>query len=89
MATGYGGGYATGYGHTSGYGGASGYNSRGMGAPTGWQGDSQQSPLAAEAEEAILTVGILRQMLAGADPFNPPGYGAVAPQMIEIGRAHV
>lgn len=82
MATGYGGGYATGYGHTSGYGGASGYNSRGMGAPTGWQGDSQQSPLAAEAEEAILTVGILRQMLAGADPFNPPGYGAVAPQMI-------
>ena len=82
MATGYGGGYATGYGHTSGYGGASGYNSRGMGAPTGWQGDSQQSPLAAEAEEAILTVGILRQMLAGADPFNPLGYGAVAPQMI-------
>lgn len=44
MATGYGGGYATGYGHTSGYGGAAGYNSRGMGAPTGWQGDSQQSP---------------------------------------------
>lgn len=30
MATGYGGGYATGYGHTSGYGGASGYNNRGI-----------------------------------------------------------
>ena len=79
MATGYGGGYATGYGHTSGYGGASGYNNRGMGAPTGWQGDSQQSPWRQRRREAILTVGILRQMLAGADPFNPPGYGLLPP----------
>lgn len=85
---GYGGAYSTGYGQSSGYGGQTGYGGntgygRGMGAMhTGWQGEPLQSPMAAEAEEAILTVGILRQMLAGGDPFDPRGYVAVPPQMV-------
>ncbi|RYF27270.1 MAG: DUF1631 family protein [Comamonadaceae bacterium] len=62
------GGPATDYGHPSAYG-------RGGGQPTGWGGaPSTGVPLAPEAEEALLTVGILRQMLAGGgDPF---GYDA-------------
>lgn len=64
--TGYGGGMygapATGYGSPSMYGRA------GMGS--GWS-DPGPGMLAAEAEEALLTVGILRQMLAGSgDPFD-------------------
>jgi hypothetical protein len=85
MGTGYGGGtgYSTAYGQPSGYGGTTGYGGntgygRGMGGHTGWQGESMQPQMAAEAEEAILTVGILRQMLAGGDPFDPRGY-VVAP----------
>ncbi len=83
--TGYGTGYS-GYGHSMnapmGDYGNTGYG-RGMGPSTGWSGDSQQAPMSAAvdaAEEALLTVGILRQMLAGGDPFAPPGYGAVAVQ---------
>ena len=51
---------ATGYGPPAGY------------AGSGWAGDPGMSGLAPEAEEALLTVGILRQMLAGAgDPYPP------------------
>lgn len=85
-------GYGTGY---SGYGpsmntpmgdyGNTGYG-RGAGPATGWSGESQQAPIAAAdaAEEALLTVGILRQMLAGGDPFAPPGYGAMAAQPVVL-----
>ena len=88
-APGYGGGHG-GYGHSgggyspsmaaplsgygSGYGPSTGYGRGGGGA---WAGESQQGALAAEAEEALLTVGILRQMLAGGDPFA--AQGAMAP----------
>jgi len=88
--SGYGGpgtGYGSGY---SGYGpsmnapmgdyGNTGYG-RGMGPGTGWSGESQQGSLDA-AEEALLTVGILRQMLAGGDPFAPQVYGAVPAQAV-------
>jgi len=82
-----GGGYAhssqMGMGYSSGgslYGAPSGH---GHGYGTGWGGaPSAAVPLAPEAEEAILTVGILRQMLAGGgDPFvAEPGRAAhVAP----------
>ncbi len=83
--TGYGSGYATGYGQPSGYGGNTGYG-RGMGGHTGWQGEAAMQPqMAAEAEEAILTVGILRQMLAGGDPFDPRGaYVAVPSQAVPL-----
>ena len=89
--TGYGGGY-------SGYGpsmngpmrdyGNTGYG-RGMGPSTGWSGESQQGamvPMPVDAaEEALLTVGILRQMLAGGDPFAPaPVYGAVPAQAVVV-----
>lgn len=77
--TGYGGGYS-GYGHSAnapmGDYGNTGYN-RG----NGWAGDSMQGGMAPAAEEALLTVGILRQMLAGGDPFDPRSYGAGAPIM--------
>lgn len=73
--TGYGGtgmqgGYATGYGQPSMYGHP--------GMASGWSGEPGPGGLAPEAEEALLTVGILRQMLAGGgDPFDaarvPPG----------------
>jgi hypothetical protein len=81
MGTGYGGGYS-GYGHSMGapmgdY-GTTGYG-RGMGPSTGWSGDSLQGAMP-DAQEALLTVGILRQMLAGGDPFDPRTYGAVAMQ---------
>ena len=89
--TGYGGGYSTGYGQPSGYSGTTGYGGntgygRGMGGHTGWQGESAMPPqMAAEAEEAILTVGILRQMLAGGDPFDPRGtYVAVPSQAVPL-----
>ena len=85
--TGYGTGYS-GYGHSMnapmGDYGNTGYG-RGVGPSTGWSGDSQQAPMSAAvdaAEEALLTVGILRQMLAGGDPFAPPGYGAVVAQPV-------
>lgn len=87
--TGYGGGYS-GYGPSmnapmSDY-GNTGYG-RGMGPSTGWSGDSQQGAMVPvpvdAAEEALLTVGILRQMLAGGDPFAPPPvYGAVPAQAV-------
>lgn len=86
MGTGYGGGYATGYGQGSGYGGATGYGGttgygRAYSGQTGWQGEPvMQQPLPVEAEEAILTVGILRQMLAGGDPFDPRSYGGAPSQ---------
>lgn len=76
--SGYGSGYGSqwaGTGHT-GYGGASGYGAPPSaygraGAATGWNGDPGMTGLAPEAEEALLTVGILRQMLAGgSDPFD-------------------
>jgi len=84
LGTGYGGtGYGTGYGGGySGYGHSMNapmgdYGRSGMGPVTGWSGDSQQGGMAPAAEEALLTVGILRQMLAGGDPFDPRTYGAV------------
>lgn len=97
---GYGGGPATGYGSGySGYGpsmnapmgdyGNTGYG-RGVGpSSAGWSGDSQQVPMMPmmptdAAEEALLTVGILRQMLAGGDPFAPPVYGAVPVQPMVV-----
>ncbi|MBT9513240.1 MAG: DUF1631 family protein [Acidovorax sp.] len=85
--TGYGSGYS-GYGHSMntpmGDYGNTGYG-RGVGPSTGWSGDSQQGPMvpmvpADAAEEALLTVGILRQMLAGGDPFAPPVYGSMPVQ---------
>lgn len=83
MGTGYGGGYS-GYGHSmnapmAGDYGATGYG-RGMGRATGWSGESMQAAMAPAAEEALLTVGILRQMLAGGDPFDPRSYGGVPVQ---------
>ncbi|KRC20493.1 DUF1631 family protein [Acidovorax sp. Root219] len=89
--TGYGGpmGGPSGYGN-AGY-GNTGYG-RGMGGGqhnnwsgdpnNNWSGEAQMpapmmSPQAAAAEEALLTVGILRQMLAGGDPFDPRGYGGM------------
>jgi hypothetical protein len=75
QSTGYGAGYSTGYGGHSmsapdsdnsmlpGY-------ARSGGGSTGWQGEPLPDALSAAAEEALLTVGILRQMLAGGgDPF--------------------
>ena len=75
-------GYAVaGAGPRSGYGGHGGSGPMGQqgasashgdyGHGTGWSGASAGMPLAPQAEEALLTVGILRQMLAGAggDPF--------------------
>lgn len=67
----HGGGYATGYGGLAGDYAASGYSH--SGATTGWGGPHQ----AAEAEEALLTVGILRQMLA-AEPIDPRVAGVSA-----------
>ncbi|PTT22448.1 peptidase [Acidovorax sp. HMWF029] len=85
--TGYGTGYS-GYGHSMnapmGDYGNTGYG-RGAGPSTGWSGDSQQAPISVAvdaAEEALLTVGILRQMLAGGDPFAPPAYGALVAQPV-------
>ncbi|MDP2768984.1 MAG: DUF1631 family protein [Giesbergeria sp.] len=69
-------GNPTGYGHSmggaSGYGGPSVYGRAGM--ASGWSGDpGPMGGMAPEAEEALLTVGILRQMLAGGgDPFEGP-----------------
>ncbi|WP_422847110.1 DUF1631 family protein [Acidovorax sp. M14] len=89
--TGYGGGYS-GYGPSMnapmGDYGNTGYG-RGMGPSTGWSGESQQGamvPMPVDAaEEALLTVGILRQMLAGGDPFAPPPvYGAVPAQAVVV-----
>lgn len=80
--TGYGGGYS-GYGPSMnapmGDYGNTGYgrSAMGSGPGTGWNGDSQQGVMAPAAEEALLTVGILRQMLAGGDPFDPRAYGAM------------
>lgn len=78
-ATGYGGmGGPTGYGNPSLYG-------RGSMA-SGWS-DPGAGAMAPDAEEALLTVGILRQMLAGGgDPFDaargvPVGIPVVAPSM--------
>lgn len=39
------------------------------GMATGWAGETYRSALAPETEEALLTVGLLRQMLAGGDPY--------------------
>ena len=69
------GGYPGGYG-PAGHGPA-GYGRGGFANSTDWQGDLQQAPMAPSAEEALLTVGILRQMLAGGDPFDQRAYGAV------------
>ncbi|NMM90323.1 hypothetical protein B2J88_39350 [Rhodococcus sp. SRB_17] len=66
-------GYASAYadsGHHSqgmAYGAPSGYARGGGGA--GWMGDAAVGTLTAETEEAWLTVGILRQLLAGGDPY--------------------
>ena len=84
MGTGYGGGYS-GYGHSMSDYGVAGYG-RGHGPATGWNGDSMPSQMghAAAAEEALLTVGILRQMLAGGDPFDPRSYGAGVSQPVAL-----
>lgn len=88
MGTGYGGGYS-GYGNSMatpmGDYGTTGYG-RGVGPSTGWSGDSMQSQMGpgAAAEEALLTVGILRQMLAGGDPFDPRAYGAMPSQPVAL-----
>ncbi len=66
MATGYGGGYATGYGHTSGYGGGFRVQQPRHGCAYRVAGRFPAVPLAAEAEEAILTVGILPPDAGGA-----------------------
>ena len=91
--TGYGSGYGapgTGYGGPgySGYSPSmpaamSDYGRSGMGSAAGWGGDSQHqhAGMAPDAEEALLTVGILRQMLAGGDPFDPRSYGGAAVAM--------
>lgn len=65
-----GGGAATGYPATA-YGAEAGARSAyGGGYGSSWGSASAGVPLAPEAEEALLTVGILRQMLAGGgDPF--------------------
>ena len=86
MATGYGSGYS-GYGHStsapmSEY-GSTGYG-RGGGPSTGWSGDSMQAGMAPAAEEALLTVGILRQMLAGGDPFSVPVHGVMPSQPVAL-----
>ncbi len=86
MGTGYGSGYS-GYGHStsapmSEY-GTTGYG-RGGGPSTGWSGDSMQSAMAPAAEEALLTVGILRQMLAGGDPFSVPAHGVMPSQPVAL-----
>ena len=72
--TGYGGmGGPTGYGNPSMYG-------RG-GMASGWS-DPGAGAMAPDAEEALLTVGILRQMLAGGgDPFDASRGLPVAPSM--------
>ncbi|RZJ61591.1 MAG: DUF1631 family protein [Acidovorax sp.] len=93
--TGYGGpgtGYGSGY---SGYGqsmnapmgdpSSGGYGRSTMGPSTGWSGDSQQGGMVPAAEEALLTVGILRQMLAGGDPFDPRAYGAMPVAAVPAG----
>ncbi|HEY9208474.1 MAG TPA: DUF1631 family protein [Acidovorax sp.] len=73
--TGYGGGYSTAYDRHSMGGPVSGYgmptaHGQGAGAATGGQGDSLPAPISSAAEEALLTVGILRQMLAsGGNPY--------------------
>lgn len=56
------------YGHT-------GYERSGRGQGSGWNGDSLPGAIAPAAEEALLTAGILRQMLVGGDPFDPRTYG--------------
>lgn len=71
-ATGYGGGYGPGngpaYGAPSAYGPPSAYGRAGMGS--GW-GHDQGGGIDAGVQEALLTVGILRQMLAGGgDPYE-------------------
>lgn len=92
MGTGYGSGYS-GYGSSmmpapaAEY-GATGYG-RGGGGGAVWGSDSLQQPMvpAAAAEEALLTVGILRQMLAGGDPFDPRSYGGVPSQPVSLQQA--
>ena len=87
MGTAYGGGYS-GYGNSMGGMGDYGHTGygRGQGPATGWSGDSMPSQIghAAAAEEALLTVGILRQMLAGGDPFDPRSYGAGTSQPVAL-----
>ncbi|EER58997.1 conserved hypothetical protein [Acidovorax delafieldii 2AN] len=85
--TGYGTGYSTGYGGHSMNGPVSEYGmpgayGRGGGVASSWQGESVQAPIATAAEEALLTVGILRQMLAGGgDPyaFDPRAFSGGQP----------
>ena len=94
--TGNGGGYSTGYGgHSMGapvsaYGAPPAYGDQGMGGAAGWQGDSLQAPISSAAEEALLTVGILRQMLAGGgDPYasDPRGHAGGASQPVSLQSA--
>ena len=93
VRSGHGGGYAhssqmgVGYAPPSAYGApASEYGAAsayGQGYGAGWGGASGNVALAPQAEEALLTVGILRQMLAGGgDPFAYDargGYTAATP----------
>ena len=84
--TGYGDGYE-GYGHSRnapmGDYGNTGYGRdvRGVGPATGWATESQQGAMGPAAEETLLTVGILRQMLAGGgDMFDTRAYGGAPMQ---------
>lgn len=82
-SNGYSGGYSTGYGgHSLGapvsaHGAPAAYGGRGVDGFAGWQGDSLQAPISSAAEEALLTVGILRQMLAGGSGWHDPGVAPV------------
>jgi hypothetical protein len=94
VGTGYGGpmGGPSGYGNAGygrGPGGGHGNNHwNGDAYNNNWGGGEPQMPAhmlpqqVSAAEEALLTVGILRQMLAGGDPFDPRSYaggGAAGP----------
>ena len=92
--TGYGSGYS-GYGQSmnapvSQYGGGYGGNSGRGGPAAAWSGDSQLGAMVpVDAEEALLTVGILRQMLAGGDPFDHRSYGAMPAGAMSVQAAPV
>ena len=67
------GGYAD-YG-PSGNGPMGDYGSTGHGRGPAWTAEAGHGAMAPEAEEALLTVGVLRQMLAAGDPFDPGARG--------------
>lgn len=81
-------GYGNPMGNPSGYGNTGYGRGMGGGGNNNWSGDPHNNhwsgepqmpaamvPQVSAAEEALLTMGILRQMLAGGDPFDPRSYG--------------